>query len=518
MQHKRPGPAILIIFGASGDLTWRKLTPALFNLHLDDWMPDRFMVFGLGRDVMKQDAFRGRLRDGVDKNSRRKIDDEEAWKQFVANAVYMQIDVTTAAGFGVLKKRLEEVEHKWDAAADRIFYLALPPQVVGDVLLRLGEAGLNKPRDRTRIVIEKPFGRDLESAKELNRKLTRVFQEPQVFRIDHYLGKETVQNILAFRFGNALFEPIWNRHYIDHVQITVAESLGIEHRASYYESAGALRDMVQNHLMQLLCLVAMEPPVAFTDLEVRNRKVDVLHAVRSIPMEHVNDVAVRGQYGPGSVNGDDVRGYREEENVDDESDTETYTALKLEIDNWRWQGVPFYLRTGKRLSDKVSELAVQFRPVPHQVFPAPALMESHPNRLLFSMQPHEGIFLRFDVKHPGLTMQLSPVLMQFYYRQAFPVSVPEAYETLLLDVMLNDQTLFMRTDQAEAAWEILQPIVEAWEAVRPYSFPNYQSGTWGPHDADDLIARDGRSWLVPTYARVGGEMVESRVFPEDESS
>ncbi len=516
-QIKRPGPVILIIFGASGDLAWRKLTPAIFNLHVDGWMPELFTVIGLGRDKMSDEAFRERLRDGIKHNSRRQPENDEQWNDFVDNVVYMQHDVTEIGSFKELKRRIEAIEKDWEAKAERIFYLAVPPTVVADIARLLGEAGLHKDRDRSRIVIEKPFGHDLESARELNRALTSIFHEEQIFRIDHYLGKETVQNIMAFRFSNAFFEPLWNRHYIDNVQITVAETVGVEHRGGYYDKAGALRDMIQNHLMQLLCLVAMEPPLAFDDREVRNRKVDVLHAVRRIPPRLINEFAVRGQYGEGVVNGERVSEYRQEVSVDPESETETFAALKILIDNWRWQGVPFYLRTGKRLPAKVSEVAIQFRPVPHQAFPPQALLESHPNQLLFAIQPDEGILLRFEVKHPGVTMQLSPVLMHFNYRDAFSVELPEAYETLLLDIMANNAMLFMRADQAEAAWSILSPVLEAWESARPYSFPNYPSGSWGPDDADALIARDGHSWLLPTYVHFDSKVATFRTVSGEES-
>jgi glucose-6-phosphate 1-dehydrogenase len=514
---EKPGPTIMVIFGASGDLTWRKLTPALFNLHADGWMPERFAVVGLGRDDIADGDFRERMRDGVAHNSRRQPDDDETWNDFVGNAIYRQIDVRDSAGFRELGRHLEEIEEEWETPAARIFYLALPPRVVADVAKQLGDAGLNRPRERARIVVEKPFGHDLDSARQLNRTLSGYFDEKQIFRIDHYLGKETVQNILAFRFSNALFEPVWNHHYIDHVQITVAEEGGVGHRAGYYDHAGALRDMIQNHLMQLLCLIAMEPPTVLDEREVRNRKVDVLRAVRPIPADQVHHYAVRGQYGAGRSEDGQVPAYRDEEGVAPESTTETFAALKLEIENWRWRGVPFYLRTGKRLPAKVSEVAIQFRPVPHQAFPAAALLESHPNRLLFSIQPHEGIFLRFEVKHPGVSMQLSPVLMQFYYREAFRSPVPEAYETLLLDIMENDSTLFMRADQTEAAWQILDPILAAWAEARPYAFPNYESGTWGPHDADELIAQDGHSWLLPTHVQCQGDIAPCRVLPEETS-
>jgi glucose-6-phosphate 1-dehydrogenase len=365
----------------------------------------------------------------------------------------------------------------------------------------LQRMGVCKDCSRDRLVVEKPFGRDLPSARSLNRFLDGLFVESQIYRIDHYLGKETVQNILAFRFANALFEPIWNRRYIDYIQITVAESVGVEERGEYFDRSGTLRDMVQNHLLQILCLIAMEPPVSFDANEVRNKKADVLKAVRPILPENVHHVAVRGQYGGGSVGGKPVTAYRDEADVAVDSPTETFAALKLAIDNWRWEGVPFYLRTGKRLHDKVSEIAIVFRPAPHHPFPSSAVESWQPNRIVIRIQPEEGIVARIQAKQPGTRMLLGPVDMQFLYSEAFKAPTPEAYETLLLDIMLGDATLFMRADQVESAWSIITPILDAWDSVPTADFPNYQPGSWGPEAADVLIARDGHSWLQPTINR-----------------
>ena len=497
-EMNRPTPTILVIFGAGGDLTWRKLIPALFNLFLDEFLPEKFAILGVDIKEMQDDEFRKHLRQGVDKFSRRGPADDQAWQAFSTNITYLAADFTKIDFYSDLEQRLTKKDKDWSVHATRVFYQATPPRFVENIVNQFGKSKLAQSRKTTRIVLEKPFGRDLESAKQLNEMLTKVFDETQIFRIDHYLGKETVQNILAFRFANALFEPIWDRRYIDHIQITMAESVGVEHRGNYYDQAGALRDMVQNHLLQVLCLVAMEPPVSFEDEEIRNKKVDVLHAIRPIPQEKVHEYAVRGQYDGGWIEGENVIAYREEPGVDQNSDTETYVALKLFVDNWRWQDVPFYLRTGKRLPDRISEVAIQFRPAPHQSFPATAMGDWQPNRLVIQIQPEEGILLRFQAKRPGPKVRLGPVDMRFNYCEAFRTTPPEAYETLLLDVMLGDATLFMRADQVEAAWNVVMPVLDGWKAVAPEDFPNYRAGSWGPEAAQVLIARDGYSWILPT--------------------
>jgi len=488
---------IFVIFGASGDLTWRKLIPALHNLFLDGQLPERLAIIGVGRKPLSDEEFRGQLRAGVDQFSRRGQSNDEAWGTFAACLGYFSGDLADPQTGDALAERLKKIETEWGIEANRIFYLAVPPSLVETVAVQLHKIGLCKDCQRDRLVVEKPFGRDLASARALDRVLTGMFSESQIYRIDHYLGKETVQNLLAFRFANALFEPIWDRRYIDHVQITVAEAVGVGSRSSYYESAGALRDMVQNHLLQILCLIAMESPVSFDADEIRNKKVDVLRAIHPIRPEKVHHYAVRGQYGKGNLNGAAVAGYRQEDGVDPASSVETFAALRLFIDNWRWQGVPFYLRTGKRLAAKVSQVSILFRPVPHQSFPASAVESWQPNRLVIRIQPEEGITLRIQAKQPGTRMLLGPVNMQFCYRNAFSTNTPEAYETLLLDVMRGDATLFMRADQVEKAWEVVAPVLENWSAVPPGDFPDYHPGSWGPEAADALLTQDGRSWFTP---------------------
>lgn len=497
-NEPHPEPTVLVIFGAGGDLTQRKLVPALYNLFLDKWLPQRFAIVGVDRKSLSDAAFRQQLREGVDQFSRRGKTEDQAWDAFAPHLTYLAADFGDKATYAKLAAFLSSQDQAWKTVANRMYYLATPPTLVEKIAQCLGEAGLATDRRQTRLVAEKPFGSDLASARALNQSLTGIFAESQIYRIDHYLGKETVQNILAFRFANSLFEPVWDRRYIDNVQITVAETVGVEHRGGYYDRAGALRDMVQNHLLQVLCMIAMEPPVSFEADEVRNRKVDVLRAIRTIAPEQVNQWSVRGQYGTGLIEGQPVPGYRQEPDVSACSTTETFVALKLFVDNWRWQDVPFYLRTGKRLPARVSEVSVQFRPVPHRSFPATVLPNWQPNRLDLRIQPNEGILLQFQAKQPGPTLHLRPVDMHFSYQEAFQTPAPEAYETLLLDVMLGDATLFMRADQVEAAWSVVDPILKGWEALPPPDFPNYAAGTWGPKAAEELLARDGKEWVLPT--------------------
>jgi glucose-6-phosphate 1-dehydrogenase len=490
-------PTILIIFGGMGDLTWRKLSPALYNMLLGKQLPERFAVIGLDIKTESPNEFQLRLRDGANHFCRCGSVDKEIWNSIAPNISFISGDFADPATYAALNEQLKIQEKNWNSPANHVFYLATPPGIVETIVHGMGEARLAHNRHHARIVVEKPFGHDLSSAVALNSVLTAVFNEAQIYRIDHYLGKETVQNILAFRFANALFEPIWDRRYIDHVQISVAEQVGVEHRGAYYEQAGALRDMIQNHLMYILCLIAMEPMISFDADEIRNKKVDVLRTIRPIVGDRVQKFAVRGQYAAGWMNGEKVLAYRAEPGVAFDSPAETFAAIKLFVDNWRWQDVPFYLRIGKRLPTQNSEVTIQFRPVPHQSFPTEAALIWQPNRLTIHVQPQEGIVLGFQAKQPGSSLHLSPVDMHFSYQETFKSRSPEAYETLLADVMAGDATLFMRADQVETSWSVLTPVLNAWENTVLVEFPNYPSGTWGPEAVKVLIAQDGRSWVQP---------------------
>lgn len=501
MPQPQPlAPAIVVIFGAAGDLTQRKLIPALYNLYLDRQLPEQFAIVGLARRQLADEVFRDQVRQGVERFSRRGLGEESKWRAFAAGLSYLSEDVDNPVSGLALSRRLQEIEATWGVRANRLYYLAVPPAMMKPAAAMLQRLGVCRDCVHDRLVVEKPFGRDLPSARELNEFLGEMFVESQIYRIDHYLGKETVQNILAFRFANSLFEPIWDRRYIDQVQITVAETVGVEERGDYYDRAGALRDMVQNHLLQLLCLVAMEPPISFDADDIRNKKVDVLRAIRPFHPDAIHRVAVRGQYRRGTVLGQAVPGYREEPKVAPDSTTETYGAFTFHIDNWRWQGVPFYLRTGKRMPAKVSEIAILFHEPPHQFFPAAAVETWQPNRIVIRIQPEEGIGTRIQVKQPGTRMLLGTAEMRFRYSDAFRTPAPEAYETLLLDVIRGDATLFMRADQIECAWQVVSPIIEAWDAVPAAGFSEYPAGTWGPESADLMVARQRHSWLQPTSA------------------
>lgn len=496
MNHAlKPEPTIFIIFGGTGDLNYRKLAPALYNLFLDGWLPEQFSIIGTGRTKFTDDEYKIKLHEVISQFSRSGKAEDGKWEAFSKHIHYQIGDAKDANGYKEFATRIENHNNEWQTKANVIFYLAVSPDFFPVIAENICKNNLAADPAKTRIVIEKPFGHDLESAKALNKLLSGIFSEQQIYRIDHYLGKETVQNIMAFRFANSILEPVWNRRYIEHVQISVTEQLGVEDRGDYYDGAGALRDMIQNHLLQLLCIVAMEPPVNFDANEVRNRKVDILRAMRKFTPEDVRMSAVRGQYGKGWMEGKQVPGYREEQKVNPDSNTETFAAIKFFIDNWRWQGVPFYVRTGKRMHQTSSVITIQFRDVPHFVFPKEASESWQQNRLIISIQPEMSIRLQVQAKRPGLDMVLNTVDMVFDYKGTYASQAPEAYETLLLDTMIGDQTLFMRGDQVEEAWVLIMPVLSAWENKKSLNFPNYSADSWGPELAEALIARDGFHWF-----------------------
>lgn len=497
--ERTPEPCTMVIFGATGDLTQRKLMPALYNLARERRLPGGFSVVGFARRDWHTDSFRQHMLDGITTHSRSGPADMTLWESFAQGVTYHRSDFTDADGYQRLAERLNQIDQMRGTCGNRVFYLATPPESYPMIIENLGICGLAASPDGgwTRIIVEKPFGTNLDSAYDLNSQIMSVFSEEQVYRIDHYLGKETVQNILVFRFANGFFEPVWNRRYIDHVQITVAESIGVGERGGYYDQSGVLRDVVQNHMLQLLSLVAMEPPVSYDADAVRDEKVKVLRAIVPISSEEALSMTVRGQYGSGSLAGNLVNSYRDERGVHPRSQTETYVALKLAVENWRWAGVPFYLRSGKSLPKRMTEIAVQFKAVPTMLFDEAANTGIDPNVLVMRIQPDEGITLKFNAKVPGQTVHIRPVSMDFRYGSSFGVASPEAYERLLLDCLLGDSTLFTRRDEVEASWALITPILEGWKQGPRQHFPNYEAGTWGPAEADALIARDGRQWRRP---------------------
>jgi glucose-6-phosphate 1-dehydrogenase len=495
-SHGRPAdPCIMVIFGAAGDLTRRKLIPALYNLARAQLLSQEFAILGVAHSKMSTEEFRSKLSEDIKHFAGADVD-PDIWEWFLRRMYYMTAEFGDKELYPKLKTMLEKLDQEHSTHGNYFFYLATAPDFFGPIVEQLAAAGLMEERNHywRRVIVEKPFGRDLESARALNQQLLKVASEKQIYRIDHYLGKETVQNILAFRFANGIFEPIWNRRYIDHVQITVAETVGVESRGGYYDQAGALRDMVPNHIMQLISLTAMEPPVSFQADAVRDEQAKILHAIQPLSSEEVLSRTVRGQYGAGIEDNHRVPGYRNEPDVPQDSRTETFVAMKLAIDNWRWADVPFYLRTGKRLAAQTTQIVIQFRRAPFVLFRDTPVENLMPNQLVLHIQPEEGISLQFAAKVPGPVMSLGAVDMNFKYADYFGTQPSTGYERLLHDCMIGDATLFQRADMVEAGWCVVSPALDVWKALPPRNFPNYAAGSWGPKDADDLLDRDGRHW------------------------
>jgi glucose-6-phosphate 1-dehydrogenase len=493
--ERRVPECAAVIFGANGDLTKRKLMPALYRLAYDRRLAAGFAVVGISRTPMSDDQFREKMLESVKEFSEDTKFDEDVWKAFAGGLFYVAGDIGDAGLYQRIGEKLKSIEETRHTGGNALFYLSIQPSQYAPVALGLGTAGLGKGNGWRRLVVEKPFGHDLVSARELSDRLHEVFNESEVYRIDHYLGKETVQNILAFRFGNGIFEPLWNRRYVNHVQITGAESIGVEDRAAYYQEAGALDDMIQNHLLQVMATIAMEPSASFRATSVRDERSKLLRSIKQMTGDEIRRDTVAGQYGPARIGGADVPGFRQEKGVKPESQTNTYAAVTFFVDNWRWAGVPFYLRTGKRLPKRVTEIAIHFNPAPLAIFDG-AGVDGTPNLLIVRIQPEEGISLKFLSKRPGSGMQLRPVSMDFNYGSSFGERSPSAYETLLLDAIIGDPTLYTRQDMVEASWSVVEPIQNAWRESK-FEFPNYPAGTWGPAAADEMLARRGHAWRRP---------------------
>ncbi|MEC5174892.1 MULTISPECIES: glucose-6-phosphate dehydrogenase [Chryseobacterium] len=490
-ENKSLRPTTVIIFGATGDLAKRKLFPAFYNLYIDGRMPKGFNILALGRAENTDEDFKNYVKENLENFSRKKLTQED-WAGFQAHITYFRHQLDQEDSYADLQKKLKNFDTIYGTRANRLFYLSIGPNFISTISNHIKKSELASDPKKDRIIIEKPFGHDKQSAIELNNLLSEAFEEEQIYRIDHYLGKETVQNILAFRFGNSIFEPLWDHKHIESIQITVAEEVGVETRGSFYEQTGALRDMIQNHLLQILCMVAMEPPATLESGEIRDRKVDVLKSIRRIPADKVDHYAVRGQYGRNKINGFEAKGYRQENGIAPDSNTETFAAVKFYLDNERWQGVPFYVRTGKKMKEKHSYITIQFKPLPNSTF-SDTQHHLAANRLVINIQPLMDIRLQFMAKKPGLTLSLEPVEMIFDYFVC-QEDTPEAYETLLLDALLGDLTLFMRSDQVEEAWDVVKTIQEAWENSKDASFPNYKAGSWGPDESFTLVERQGDKW------------------------